>query len=119
MYFLFKLKQIRNNTVKQFEFKMIYRFIASKENLHKWQILNNNICHSCGQVDSTFHFMLYCKDVILFWKIICNLILNLFQVEIQVNQYIYISCRQGNRKQEIYSPEYYVLLCAYFLHCEL
>ena len=29
--FLFKLKQIRNNKIKQFNFKMIYRFIASKE----------------------------------------------------------------------------------------
>ena len=30
--FLFKLKQIRNNKVKQFNSKMIHRVIASKEN---------------------------------------------------------------------------------------
>lgn len=46
--FLFKLKQIRNNAVKQFKFKMIHRFIASKENLYKWQIVNNYLCNSCG-----------------------------------------------------------------------
>ena len=77
--FLFKLKQTRNNKVKQFNFNVIQRFIASKENLYKWQIVNNNLCNSCGQVDSTFYFMLYCKDVTLFWKIICNLIFNLFK----------------------------------------
>ena len=33
--FSLKLKRIRNNKVKQFNFKMIHRFIASKENLYK------------------------------------------------------------------------------------
>ena len=53
-------------------------------------MVNNNLCNSCGQVDSTFHFMLYCKDVPLFRKIICNLIFNLFQKEIQIDQKIIV-----------------------------
>ena len=48
--FLFKLKKIRNNEVKQFNFKMIHKFIASKEDLYKWQIVNNNLCNPCGQM---------------------------------------------------------------------
>ena len=100
--FLFKLKQIRNNKVKQFNFKMIHRFIASKENLYKWQIVNNNLCNSCGQVDSTFHFMLYCKDVTLFWKIICNLIFNLFQIEITIDPKIIVIGKDiGNKKYSL------------------
>ena len=34
--------------------------------------------------------MLYCKDVTLFWKIICNLIFNPFQKEIQIDQKIIV-----------------------------
>ena len=81
---------------------MIHRFIASKENLYKWQIVNNNLCNSCGQVDSTFHFMLYCKDVTMFWKIICNLIFNLFQIEIQIDQKIIVVGKDiGNKKYSL------------------
>ena len=62
--FSFKLKQIRNNKVKQFNFKMIHRFIASKENVHEWQNGNNNLCSTCGQVDS-LHVILQGCDYVL------------------------------------------------------
>lgn len=97
--FPFKLKKIRNNKVKRFNFKMIHRIIASKENLFKWQIVHNNFCNTCGKVDSMFHFLLYCKDVIMFWKIICNLTFHLFQVELQIIQDILVVGKDiGNKK---------------------
>ena len=79
------------NSVKQFYFKMIYRIIASKE--------NNYATLSCGKVDSTFYLLLYCKDVIMFWKMICNLIFHLFQVELQINQKILVVGKDKRNKK--------------------
>ena len=72
--------------------------------------MNNSVYNSCRQVDSAFHFMLYCNDVTLFWKIICNLIFNLFQKEIHIDQNILVVGK------DIFSPEHYLYYAQYAIY---
>ena len=48
--YFFIHKTLLDNRVKQFRFKRIHRIIANNENLFKWKIFGNPLCHHCSEV---------------------------------------------------------------------
>ena len=66
--YFFIHKTLLDNRVKQFRFKRIHRIIANNENLFKWKIFGNPLCHHCSEVDSMSHFLVECKYLDPFWS---------------------------------------------------
>ena len=85
----FKFCQVNDNRIKQFNFKFLHGILPSKYNLCKWRITNDNICDVCKVPETAVHFIVTCKKVSLFWKIITKVIMHLFEVDIdKINERI-------------------------------
>ena len=99
----FKFHELKFNKVKQFNFKLLHRFVPCKWNLCKWKIINDTNCEICHVPDTTRHMMLECKDVTLFWKIVSPMIYHLFKLDIEINEEILVI------GYEIDKSEFYLL----------
>ena len=87
---LFKFGKMFENKVKQFNFKLLHRIIPSKDNLYRWKISDEDLCHRCNVKETTQHILFYCKQANTFWKIVTNLIFNIFKIQIDMNEQILI-----------------------------
>ena len=59
---------MKNNKVKQVNFKTLHRILPFRYNLCKWKIVNENSCAFCKVTESFDHVLLECPEVVLFWK---------------------------------------------------
>ena len=87
----FKFGKIFDNRLKHFNFKVFHKIVPSKSNLHRWQILDDDMCQVCGEKETTSHVLLTCRESQTFWKIVKNLIYNLYRIEININEEIMIT----------------------------
>ena len=82
---LFKFNYIKENRIKQFNFKFLHKILPSKDNLLKWNITNDNKCDICKCEDTTMHLLLKCKKVKILWKIVERMIFYIFQKQVEIN----------------------------------
>ena len=98
----YKFYQINDNKIKQFNFKLFHRILPSRDNLCKWGILNDNLCHICNCKETITHFLLTCKKIKMYWKVVSCLIRNIFDLEIDINEKVIILGHDiGNRKMKL------------------
>ena len=83
---VFKFSEIKDNKIKQFNFKFLHKLLPSRMNLCKWKITNDDNCEICHMLETTQHMMLDCKNIKLFWKIISRIIYYVFDIEIHINE---------------------------------
>ena len=86
----FKLKKIKENQVKQFNFKLLHSVLPFKDNLFKWKIAPDIVCKYCNKPESLLHILLKCCQVIVFWKRIHSLVLNLFKHDISIDEQLIV-----------------------------
>ena len=86
----FKLKKIKENQVKQFNFKLLHNVLPFKDNLFKWKIAPDIVCKYCNKPESSLHILLKCRQVIDFWKRIHSLLLNLFKHDISIDEQLIV-----------------------------
>ena len=65
--FNFKLSHMKNNKIRQFNFKLIYNILPFKDNLFKWKISSNVECKFCHNNESLMHNLLHCPKVKNIW----------------------------------------------------
>ena len=100
--FEYKFTQINDNKVKQFNFKLLHRILPSKDNLCKWRIAKDNLCDICDTPETTSHFLLACKEVSMFWKIVSSIIMHIFKQDIIINEIVLpLGHELGNRKMNL------------------
>ena len=90
---VFKFCEIKDNKIKQFNFKFLHKLLPSRMNLHvcKWKIKNDYNCEICHMLETTQHMMLDCKNIKLFWKIISRIIYYVYDIEIHINENILLT----------------------------
>ena len=84
----FKLKKIKDNRVRQFNFKLLHKVLPFKDNLYKWKITYDMLCTYCNESESFIHILLKCRQVAVFWQKIHHLVTNLFQKDIELGEKI-------------------------------
>ena len=108
-----KFLLINDNRIKQFNFKLLHRILPSKDNLYKWRIINDNLCDSCGIPETTFHFLLSCKKIKAYWKIVSRMLMYTFNVNIDINEKnIFLGYNFENSKMKLVNL---VLIFAQFI----
>ena len=70
----FKFKTLKNNKVKQYNFKLFHMILPFRNNLFKWKITSENVCPFCAKPESFIHVLLECPKVVPFWKRVIGLI---------------------------------------------
>ena len=81
-----KLKKIKENKVKQFNFKLLHNVLPFKDNLFKWKITNDINCKYCNEPESSIHVLLKCRRITDFWRKIHRLIISLFKQDIVIDE---------------------------------
>ena len=98
----FKFKRIKDNRIKQFNFRFLHRILPSRDNLYKWKIVNSNQCGTCNEIETIDHFLFYCKQVKVYWKIISRMIYFIFEEEIIISmKMLLIGYRLENPKFDL------------------
>ena len=86
----FKLKKIKENKVRQFNFKLLHNVLPFKDNLYKWKITTDISCKFCNEQESLIHILLRCRQVATFWKRIHHLVITLFKTNILIDEELMI-----------------------------
>ena len=83
---LFKLPNVICSEPKMlsFQYKILNRFITCNYNLYLWNVSTSQYCDDCQKVDTIEHFFFYCNSVTSFWEKVRELILEAFQVKIDL-----------------------------------
>ena len=100
--FKYKFLNFNDNRLKQFNFKLFHRILPSKYNLCKWKIRSDSLCDTCGIPETTFHFLVSCKRVTTYWKIVLRMLRYIYNVDIAINErVIVLGYITGNPKQNL------------------
>ena len=58
-----------SSSIRNFQFRLIHRIIATNSQLHKWGIKENGLCSFCNVVEENYvHMFCQCECVKTFWK---------------------------------------------------
>jgi hypothetical protein len=72
--------------LRQFQYKLIMKFLPSNRLLYKWGLITSPICTFCDEVDEDyFHLFWDCRYVFLFWKSVSNWFLTITHDRLLLN----------------------------------
>ena len=95
----FKMKSIKHNKIRQFNFKLIQNILPFKVNLYRWRIETDTLCMFCEEEETVKHIMLQCSCVLNFWTKVCHLIYKMFKIRIHIDERtIYIGYKIDEKK---------------------
>ena len=57
----FIFREIHDNKIKMFRWKLLNRILPTKQLLHKWKISENPLCNSCGEIEDYQHTFIDCN----------------------------------------------------------
>ena len=57
----FIFREIHDNKIKIFRWKLINRILPNKQLLYKWKISENPLCNFCGVIEDYQHVFIQCK----------------------------------------------------------
>ena len=86
----FKLRQIKDNKIREFNFKLMHKIIPSQSNLFKWSLKNDDKCNLCLYKGTIMHMLIKCENVKPLWKMVEDIIFSVFKIQICVNENIVI-----------------------------
>ena len=76
------LIHIKENKLRQFNFKFLYNLLPVKKNLLKWRLVNNANCSHCNIEEDVIHAFITCKLNVSFFKHVKFIIEKIFKERI-------------------------------------
>ena len=77
--------KVKENKLKEFNFKIIYNLIPTKRNLFLWKLRNDDICEVCKSVEDLQHTFVYCQLHHYFYSKLKHIILKKFDLDLPIN----------------------------------
>ena len=79
------LKDIKDNKLKQFNFKLLYNLLPVKRKLFIWQLCNTDACEACTCREDLYHdALLTCKLNTSFFVKLVDLIKHVYNVDLEI-----------------------------------
>ena len=79
------LVQVKENKLREFNFKVMYNLLPVKRNLYKWRISEDATCITCQVDEDITHALVTCRLNKNFWKYITWLIKKVFHKHVNIN----------------------------------
>ena len=95
------LKDIKENRLKQFNFKMLYNLIPTKRMLFVWKVENSDLCNLCKCREDLIHAFLECPLNMPFFRKLVELIRKVYNVNINVNIQTFLKMHKENDIDDI------------------
>ena len=83
--FIRSIVKVKENKLKEFNFKILYNLIPTKRNLFLWKLRNDDICEVCKTVEDLQHTFIYCQLNHCFYSKLKYMILKKFDLELSLN----------------------------------
>ena len=80
-------KKCKNIKLRHIFFRLISGDIFSKERMHRFGIINDNVCERCDQIESTKHLLWGCVESRNIWEFFNTWILNKNPMAQLINEY--------------------------------
>ena len=77
--------EIDDNRLREFSFKLLYNLLPTRKNLHKWKIINSNLCLNCHIEEDINHAFFDCELNKSLFTFVKYLIKKIFHTEIEIN----------------------------------
>ena len=85
-----KIIEVKENKLKQFNYKILNKICANGKLLSKWNNQFTNTCDECSEIESQEHIVIHCPQTQIIWNTLSN------KLNIQFNQYKIIFGMKGN-----------------------
>ena len=83
--FIRSTDKVKQNKLKEFNFKILYNLIPTKRNLFLWKLRNDDICEVCKSVEDLQHTFVYYQLNHYFYSKLKHIILKKFDFELPIN----------------------------------
>ena len=84
-FFIRSIVKVKENELKEFNYKILYNLIPTKRNLFLWKLRNEDICEVCKTVEDLQHTFIYCQLNHYFYSKLKYMILKKFDLELSLN----------------------------------
>ena len=85
-----KITQIKENKLKQFNYKLLNKICANGKILSKWNAKFTNTCDKCSEIESQEHIIIHCSQTQDIWNTLGN------KLNIHLDQYTIIFGLKNN-----------------------
>ena len=92
------LVKVKENKLKEFNFKVLYNLLPVKRNLCKWKISDDSQCNVCHVDEDIIHALITCRMNRSFWKYIYWVCQKVFHISIDINVSLLLKI---NEKEDI------------------
>ena len=82
----FKMRNLKNNKIRQFCLKMIHNLLPFKINLCRWKLATDTSCMFCEEEETFVHIMLQCTHVSNFWVKVIDFVHLMFKIKIPIDE---------------------------------
>ena len=79
------LVQIQECKLREFNFKLLYNVLPVRRNLHKWGLVNDNLCVNCQSEEDIRHAFISCELNKPFYEYLKRIILQMFRINLEIN----------------------------------
>ena len=77
--------QIKENKLRQFNFKVIYNLIPVKRKLFLWKLSNSDTCERCNCKEDLYHALLDCKMNEIFFRNFTQMVKHVYNINVEIN----------------------------------
>ena len=91
------LVRIKDNKLREFNFKVLYNLLPVKRNLCKWKFEENAKCNACNVDEDMIHALIRCKLNNRFWIYVSWLVKHVYNLQIDIN--VEILLKSGEMKE--------------------
>ena len=79
------LKSIKENKLKQFNFKLLYNLIPTKRMLFLWKLSNYDTCETCNCKEDVVHAFVLCKNNIPFFERLIEMVGTVYKEDVKLD----------------------------------
>ena len=95
------LRGIKENKLKQFNFKLLYNLLPVKIKLFIWQLSNTDTCEPCACREDLNHAFLTCKMNVSFFTKLQHLIKHVYDKDLQIDSFLLLKIQKETNLDDI------------------
>ena len=92
---------IKENKLRQFNFKVIYNLIAVKRKLFLWKLSDSDTCETCHCREDLCHALLECKMNEIFFRNFTQMVKYVYNVNVEMNVFTLLKINVEDKINDI------------------
>ena len=99
--FLRNLVKIKENKLREFNFKILYNLLPVQKNLNRWGLVSDSNCKHCHMEEDVLHAFLFCDLNSPFLQYVKELLFQTFSVRLDISTAELLKLNTSNVKYDL------------------